>query len=91
MMRRSEFHQPLATSHCLNMAYALHVDKEELDGTIRIRHTFYGETQEECEQLRDQHGDGCKAFGPALQTERVIEDWEEIDEIPEWESDDEEK
>jgi hypothetical protein len=67
------------------MAYALHVDKLDSDGTIRVRHTFYGETEAECETLRDAHGEGCKAFGPALQQEKVIQDFEEIDEIPEWE------
>jgi hypothetical protein len=73
------------------MAYALHVDKEESDGTIRIRHTFYGDTLEECERLRDHHGEGCKAFGPALDQGRFIEESEEIDEIPEWEADDEDE
>ena len=67
------------------MSYALHVDKLEDDGTIRVRHTFYGETEEECETLRDQHGAGCKAFGPALEKDRIAEETEEIDEIPEWE------
>ena len=67
------------------MAFALHVDKLDPDGTIRVRHTFYGETEEECEELRDQHSAGCKAFGPALQQDKVIEEFEEVDEIPEWE------
>lgn len=66
------------------MAYALTVDKLEDDGTIRVRHVFYGETERECEELRDQHGAGCAAFGPALERETVIEEFEEIDEIPEW-------
>jgi hypothetical protein len=71
------------------MAVALHVDKLEADGTIRVRHSFFGETIEECERLRDAHGEGCKAFGPALQQDKVIEEEEEIDEIPEWSNDDE--
>jgi hypothetical protein len=69
------------------MAWALHVDKLEADETIRVRHTFFGETQKECEELRDAHGDGCKAFGPALDADKIIEEWQEIDEIPEWEPD----
>lgn len=72
------------------MAFALTVDKLEADGTIRVRHIFYGETIEECERLRDQHAEGCRAFGPALDEDRVIEESEEIDEIPEWSDDDEE-
>lgn len=67
------------------MAWALHVDKLEPDETIRIRHTFFGETQTECRELASEHAHGCKAFGPALEAEKVIEEWEEIDEIPEWE------
>jgi len=67
------------------MPFALTVDKLEPDGTIRVRHTFFGETLHECELLRDAHGAGCKAFGPALEREEVIEEVEEIDEFPEWE------
>lgn len=73
------------------MAVQLTVDKLEADHTIRVRHVFFGETIEECERLRDQHGAGCKAFGPALQAasrgdeNRIIELAEEICEIPEWE------
>jgi len=69
------------------MAIALYVDKLEPDGTIRIRHTFFGETLRECERLRDQHGEGCTAFGPALVQDRIIEWSEEIEELPEWEED----
>jgi len=67
------------------MAISLTVDKLEADGTIRVRHVFFGETLEECETLRDHHGAGCQAFGPALERQTVIEEVEEIDEIPEWE------
>jgi hypothetical protein len=73
------------------MAIQLTVDKLEADGTIRVRHVFFGETLEECETARDQHGAGCQAFGPALKrgNKGVIELVEEIDEIPEWEEDEE--
>ena len=70
------------------MAIVLTVDKLEADGTIRVRHTFFGETIEECERLRDQHAEGCRAFGPALDGDQVIEEVEEVDEIPEWSDDD---
>lgn len=69
------------------MAVKLTVDKLEADHTIRVQHVFFGETLEECEALRDKHGAGCAAFGPALQADKVIEIAEEIDEIPEWEED----
>lgn len=70
------------------MPYSLTVDKLEDDGTIRVRHVFFADTVDECEELRDQHGAGCAAFGPALERETVIEEVEEIDELPEWETDD---
>lgn len=66
------------------MAWALHVDKLETGGKIFVRHTFFGEKRRECEQRRNEHAAGCKAFGPALEEEKVIEIWEEIDELPEW-------
>jgi hypothetical protein len=75
------------TNGVLKMAFALTVDKLESDGTIRVRHIFFGETEDECEALRDSHGAGCAAFGPALEAERVIEEMEEVDEIPEWAED----
>lgn len=69
------------------MAVQLTVDKLEADHSIRVRHIFFGETLEECEELRDKHAAGCKAFGPALQSERVIEMVDVVDEIPEWDED----
>jgi hypothetical protein len=71
------------------VAFALTVDKLDPKGKISVRHTFYGDTPEECEQLRDHHAEGCKAFGPALEQKKVIEDLEEIDDddVPEWEPD----
>jgi hypothetical protein len=73
------------------MAFSLTVDKLEADGTIRVRHVFFGDTLEECEHLRDEHAAGCQAFGPALKRghKGVIEVAEEVDEIPEWTEDDE--
>ena len=72
------------------MAYMLTVDKLDDDGRITVRHIFFGETKGECESLRDKHGAGCKAFGPALEHGSVIEDFEEIDDVPEWSDDDDE-
>jgi hypothetical protein len=74
----------------LLMAYSLQVDKLEDDGTIHVRHIFYGDTEKECYRRRDEHGSGCQAFGPALEEGKIIETLEEVDEIPEWEDDDEE-
>lgn len=73
------------------MPYSLQVDKLEDDGTIGVRHIFYGETEEDCTRRRDEHAAGCKDFGPALEQGRIIETFEEIEEIPEWEDEDEEE
>jgi hypothetical protein len=67
------------------VAIALHVDKLEADGTIRVRHTFFGETEADCESIAIDHAAGCKAFGPAFKEGNIIERFEEVDEIPEWE------
>lgn len=69
------------------MAVALIVDKLDPDGMITVRHTFFGETIEECERLRDRHAAGCQAFGPANREGKTIERTEHISEIPEWEDD----
>jgi hypothetical protein len=70
------------------MAYALQVDKLDDDGTIRVRHVFFGETKDDCRALRDQHAHGCQAFGPALRNDDVLETWDNDSEIPEWEAGD---
>jgi len=69
------------------LAFELSVDNLERDGTIRVRHLFYGETIAECERLRDAHAAGCAALGPALDLGHVIETLEEIEELPELEDD----
>ena len=69
------------------MAWALHVDKLEPGGKISIRHTFFAKTPADCEKLRDEHGAGCRAFGPALEQHKTIEIFEQLDELPEWEDD----
>lgn len=52
---------------------ALHSYKIDGDGEIRVRHTFYAETEDEAENLMDDHADGCKAYGPALESGDTIE------------------
>lgn len=71
------------------MAIALTVDKVDGGGVVHVRHIFYAETLADCKLLRDKHGEGCKAFGPALREGRVVEEHEEIDdsEWPEYDDD----
>lgn len=64
------------------MAIALHSWKKDADGKIRVRHTFYAATEAEAEALMEEHGEGCEAFGPALEEGHTIEVTEEIDVLP---------
>jgi hypothetical protein len=61
------------------MAVALHSYKVDADGEIRVRHTFYADTEEEADRLLEQHAAGCKAFGPAFEEGDTIELIEDID------------
>jgi hypothetical protein len=80
LFNRYEFHAGI------KVTFSLTVDKLDPHGRISVRHTFYGDTEAECEQLRDQHAEGCQAFGPALKADKVIQVLEEIDDDdrPEW-------
>ena len=59
------------------MAVALHSYKIDNDGVIRVRHTFYGATLEECEESMEEHAEGCAAYGPALDDGETIEIFED--------------
>lgn len=59
------------------MAVALHSYKIDRDGVIRVRHTFYGATEEACENEMEEHAEGCAAYGPALDEGETIEIFEE--------------
>jgi hypothetical protein len=60
------------------MSTALHSYKVDKDGQIRVRHTFYAPDEVSAEVLMDEHGDGCDAYGPALDAGQTIEIYEEI-------------
>ena len=64
------------------MPVALHSWKKDADGTIHLRHTFYAATEAEAKALMEEHGEGCKAFGPALEEGHTIEMTEEIELLP---------
>jgi hypothetical protein len=61
------------------MAVQLHSFKIDKDGQVRVRHTFYADTEEEAEDLMDAHADKCKSFGPALDAGETIEIFEDGD------------
>ena len=64
------------------MALALLAFKIEKDGTCKTKHTFYGETERECDELMEAHAAHCPEFGPAVKRGDVISYYIEIDEIP---------
>jgi hypothetical protein len=68
------------------MTIALHSYKVDDDGKITVRHTFYAATEEEAEELMDEHADGCRAYGPAIEDGDTIEIFEEIDAPPDAEA-----
>lgn len=55
----------------------------EKDGKLRVRHTFFAETEEEADQLLKQHAASCGHFGPATAAGETIEVVEDIDDFPE--------
>jgi hypothetical protein len=68
------------------MPVALHSWIVEKDGGIRVRHTFFADTEEEADRLLKQHATGCAHFGPATAAGETIEVVEDIDELPDAES-----
>ena len=60
------------------------------DGTIKVGHQFYGETEAEVMTYRREHIASCEYFKKAEEEGRVLEELEEVDdsELPdpdEWE------
>jgi hypothetical protein len=63
------------------MAYALEVHIiDEGDHTIKVSHTFWGETEREVRSYKREHQQSCEYFAAAVKAGRVIEELEEIDE-----------
>lgn len=63
------------------MAYAYHVYL--VDPSLPyapLRHTFYGETKEQCLERFEAHQSVCESFGPAVAEDRISDAWEEIPE-----------
>ena len=76
------------------MAWAYHVYlKTPGETRVRVRHTFFGSSKEECETYFEEHQSVCDSFGPAIKEGRFDDEWEQIDrdEIPVIEADDEEE
>lgn len=68
------------------MPVALHSYIIEKDRTVKVRHTFYAETEEEADELLKQHAANCPHFGPATAAGETVEIVTEIDELPDAEA-----
>lgn len=67
------------------MAWAYHVYlKTPKQKRVRVRHTFFGLTRNECTTYFQEHQSVCSSFGPAIAEGNFDDEWEEIDrdEIP---------
>jgi hypothetical protein len=67
------------------MAWAFTVDVvDPVDGEIKVSHTFWGETKEECRTYYEEHRKSCEYFDAAVLDGRTLEDMEEIsdEELP---------
>lgn len=63
------------------MAYILHVlIIDPGDDTIKVGHEFFGLDKEECTTYFREHTGTCEYFAAAVKENRVIEEWEEVDE-----------
>jgi hypothetical protein len=73
------------------MPWKLEIDIVDAgDNTIKVTHTFWGVTAEECETYKREHLASCDYFKSAELDGRTIEELEEIDddELPEADEDD---
>lgn len=61
------------------MACELRAYIVDRDDTIKVAHSFYGEDEEECENLMQEHLRGCSYFSAAEADGRLITEFEEID------------
>lgn len=64
------------------MAIAIHVYTRGTRGKVASRHTFYGATEAEAEELLDSHAEECTELGDLLDDEEDIQIVEEVAEIP---------
>lgn len=64
------------------MAIALHSFKIDNDGRVRVQHTFYADSEDEAQEMLEQHAEICPKFGPAFAAKDTVEIYEEIDCLP---------
>ena len=72
------------------MATAIYVDIVDEDGTVKVSHVFWGETEAEARNHYEEHAGECAYFRAAIDDDRVIEDVDKHAERPEVEIEGEE-
>lgn len=73
------------------MAVGIYVDIVDEDGSIKVSHTFWGDSEGEARRAMEDHAEHCKYFTDALADDRVIEDVDRHAERPEVEEEDEDE
>jgi hypothetical protein len=65
------------------MPFAIHSFMIGTDDQIRLCHVFYGATRQEALSHQKDHARDCPYYGPALAKGEVIDIEEELDALPE--------
>jgi hypothetical protein len=53
------------------------------DEKVFMKHVFYGETKDECLQVKQEHLASCEYFRAAEEAGRTDDQWEEANSLPE--------
>jgi hypothetical protein len=60
-------------------SYIVNPDDEQ----IYLKHVFFGETKDDCEQVKKEHLASCEYYRAAEAEGRTDDKWEEVDSLPE--------
>lgn len=60
-------------------SYIVNLDDEK----VFMKHVFYGETKDECQQVKTEHLASCEYYRAAEEDGRTDDKWEEVDSLPE--------
>lgn len=52
------------------------------DERVFMKHVFYGETKDECEQVKAEHLASCEYYAAAEEDGRTDDKWEEVKSLP---------
>lgn len=52
------------------------------DEKVFMKHVFYGETKDACEQVKAEHLESCEYYRAAEEEGRTDDKWEEVKTLP---------